>query len=512
MPADLPAHVGGVLTLPAQIARRAVRETRRHLPSPTSYPGDKYLERLLRGIHGRPSTLADPPAGSRAEPTWGEPGPPLIGKTLMFMRYGPSLSLEQYDRFGPVSWTSAFGMRICTIVGPEAAQAVLVNKDKAFSQSGWEWFIGPFFKRGLMLLDGEEHLYHRRIMQEAFTRPRLEAYARQFGAVIEQQVTQWPSDRPVEIYPMIKDLSLRIATEIFMGAEQTDESARIAEAFEDCVRAGLAVVRFPVPGLRWDKGLRSRKVLEEYFRSRIPEKRASGDEDLFAALCHVTTDEGHSFSDEDIVNHMIFLMMAAHDTSTITATAVCWFLARHPEWQERCRQESLRYGEDAMDLAGTEKLEALDIVFMEALRLVTPVPGMARRAVTDTEVLGHFIPEGTMVTVGSWASHLLPTIWAAADCFDPTRYEEPRREDKKHRLAHMAFGGGAHKCIGMSFGRAEVKSLIHRILLEYRIEVPADYEVAWDMTSLPTPSDGLPVTLRPLTRRSTMDIHERKGA
>ena len=91
---------------------------------------------------------------------------------------------------------------------------------------------------------------------------------------------------------------------------------------------------------------------------------------------------------------------------------------------------------------------------------------MARRAVKDTEVLGHYVPEGTMVTVGSWASHLLPSIWAAADSFDPTRYEEPRREDKQHRLAHMAFGGGAHKCIGMHFGRAEVKSLVHRILLD----------------------------------------------
>lgn len=499
MVGDRPHPAGGLLTRPTAVASWALRTAKRHLPTPAHYPGDRYIEKVVRQVHGTPAPLADPPAGSDLAPTWGEPGLPLIGKTLMFMRYGPSLSLEQYDRYGPVSWTSAFGMKMCTIVGPEAAQSVLVNKDKAFSQSGWEWFIGPFFNRGLMLLDGEEHLYHRRIMQEAFTRPRLEAYARAFNAVIEEQVVQWPTGRPVEVYPLVKDLSLRVATEIFMGAEHTEESERTAEAFEDCVRAGMSLVRFPVPGLRWHRGLRSRKVLEEYFRSRIPEKRASDDEDLFAALCHVETDEGHSFSDEDVVNHMIFLMMAAHDTSTITTTAVCWFLARHPEWQERCREESLRYGDGPMDLAGTEKLQSLDVVFMEALRLVTPVPGMARRAVKDTEVLGHFVPAGTMVTVGSWASHLMPSIWTAADSFDPTRYEEPRREDKQHRLAHMAFGGGAHKCIGMYFGRAEVKSLVHRILRSYRIEVPADYEVAWDMTSLPSPADGLPVTFRPLT-------------
>ncbi len=472
----------------------------RSLPSLAHYPGDRYLERVFRSTHGRVTTLADPPPGSGLQPTWGEPGPPLIGKTLMFMRYGPKLSLEQHDRFGPVSWTSIFGMKVCAVIGPDAAQRVLVNKDKTFSQSGWEWFIGPFFNRGLMLLDGEEHRYHRRIMQEAFTRPRVEAYTRHFAAIIDDEVPAWPTDRPVRIYPMVKDLSLRIATEVFMGAEPTEESQRIASAFEDCVRAGLSVVRFSVPGLRWHKGLRSRRVLEGYFRSRIPEKRASDDEDLFAALCHVETDEGHSFSDEDVVNHMIFLMMAAHDTSTITATAVCWFLARHPKWQERCREESLRFGDGPMDLAGTEKLETLDLVFLEALRLVTPVPGMARRTTEDTEICGHFVPKGTMVTVGAWASHLLPSIWADADSFDPSRFDEPRREDKQHRYAHLPFGGGVHKCIGMHFGRAEVKALVHRILLEYRLEVPADYEITWDMTSLPTPADGLPVTLRPLSK------------
>jgi cytochrome P450 len=301
----------------------------------------------------------------------------------------------------------------------------------------------------------------------------------------------------VRIHPLIRDLSLRIAIEIFMGAEQTAETRRMADAFEDCVRAGLAFVRFPVPGLRWDRGLRSRKVLEEWFRTRIPAKRASYDEDLFAALCHVETDEGHSFDDEDVVNHMIFLMMAAHDTSTITATAVCWFLAHHPEWQERCRGEVLAQGDGPVDLAMTEQLPTLDAVVMEALRLVAPVPGMARRATRDTEISGHFVPAGTLITVNAWASHLLPSIWADPDSFDPTRFLEPR-EERRHRLAHMAFGGGVHKCIGMYFGRAEVKALVRRILLGYRIEVPADYEVTWDMTSLPTPADGLPVTLRPL--------------
>jgi cytochrome P450 len=334
-------------------------------------------------------------------------------------------------------------------------------------------------------------------MQGAFTAERLAGYLGPMNETIERGLARWPAGE-LRFYPTVKQLTLDVATRTFMADQVGQGSQRVNDAFSDSVRAATSFVRFPVPGLRWARGLKGRAVLEDYFRTRIPAKRASSDEDLFAALCHVETDDGHAFGDEDVVSHMIFLVMAAHDTSTITTTSVCYFLARHPEWQERCRQESLAYGDGSIDLPGTEKLESLDLVFQEAMRLVTPVPGMARRAVEDTEVCGHYIPAGTMVSVGSWASHLLPNLWAAADDFDPSRFDEPRREDKQHRYAAMPFGGGVHKCIGMHFGRAEVKALVHRILLTYRIEVPDDYEVRWDMTSLPTPADGLPVVLRPL--------------
>ena len=62
----------------------------------------------------------------------------------------------------------------------------------------------------------------------------------------------------------------------------------------------------------------------------------------------------------------------------------------------------------------------------------------------------------------------------------------------------MPFGGGAHKCIGMAFGTNEVKALLHTMLTHYEFEIPADYEIEWDHTSLVMPTDDFPVTLRPL--------------
>jgi cytochrome P450 len=282
-----------------------------------------------------------------------------------------------------------------------------------------------------------------------------------------------------------------------MAAESGPEAERVTQAFEDTVRAGTGIIRTHVPGLpflRWNKGLVGRKVLEDYFRSMLPEKRRSDGDDLFAALCHVRTEDGMSFTDDDVVNHMIFLMMAAHDTSTITATAMSYYLAKHPDWQEQARKESLALGE-VTDLASLDNLPTLDMIFQEAMRLVAPVPALVRRTTSDTNLNGYYIPKGTMVTVVPGATHILPELWTEPEDFEPDRFVEPRLEQKHHRFGHIPFGGGAHKCIGMIFGGMEVKALMHRILCEFRIDVPADYEVQWDHTSLVRPFDGLPVTL-----------------
>jgi len=464
------------------------------------FPGDGLLDATQSRIGTTPVALAEPPPGSGLEPVMGERGLPLIGKSLEMIREGEQASRRFQAKYGDVFWSRAFGTNMVFAVGADAVQVILQNKGKVFSQDGWVYFIGPFFTRGLMLLDGEEHHLHRRIMQEAFTRPRLEAYQTQVQDIIDRTVPSWPTGQPMAMYPAVKQMSLDVATEVFMGAEPSDETHALTEAFIDTVRAGTGLIRTEVPLLRtrWNKGLAGRRKLDAYFRRLIPAKRASQDTDLFAALCHIESADGLKFSDDDVVNHMIFLMMAAHDTSTITATAMAYYLAKHPEWQEKARAESLALGTARPTIDELDSLATLDLVFKEAMRLVAPVPALVRRATEDTELLGRFVPKGAIINVVPGALHLLGDHWVNADEFDPLRYTEPRDEHKAHRFGYVPFGGGAHKCVGMAFGTNEVKALLHTMLTTYKFEVPADYEIEWDHTSLVVPTDDFPVTLRPL--------------
>lgn len=196
---------------------------------------------------------------------------------------------------------------------------------------------------------------------------------------------------------------------------------------------------------------------------------------------------------------MIFLMMAAHDTSTSTTTTMVYNMAAHPEWQERAREESARLGDGPLDIEALEKLETLELIMNESLRMVTPLPFNMRQAVRDTELLGHYIPAGTNITIWPGMNHRLPELWTDPDKFDPERFAEPRAEHKKHRYAFAPFGGGAHKCIGMVFGQLEVKTVVHRLLRRYRLELARPgYQPRWDYGGMPIPMDGMPIVLRPL--------------
>jgi cytochrome P450 len=461
----------------------------------------------------RTSYLAVPP-GSELRPVPGESGPPILGHTLHFTRDPLGWSRYFYDRHGPVAWTNTFGIRIVSAAGPDAAERVLVNRDKAFSNGrGWEYFIGPFFRRGIMLLDFEEHLHHRRIMQQAFTRERLASYLDSMNPAIAGGIAALPApsaltaDRPLRAYPAFKKLTLDLATRTFMGGELGTEADRVNRAFVDVVRAGTAYLRFPVPGLRWSRGLRGRRLLEELLRARLPARRDgkgnlgvsdAGGADLFSALCQARSEDGHQFGDEDVVNHMIFLLMAAHDTTTMTLTTMAYYLAKHPDWQDRVRQESAALGSGAVAFDDLDRLPSLDLVMKECLRLVTPLQAMARRTVKDTEILGRFVPADTTVTVSQHFIHHMPEYWPDPERFDPERFAEYRREDRVHPYAWLPFGGGVHKCIGLRFAALQVKAVLHQLLLGYRWTVPPGYEMPLDYTSMPTPSDGLPVLLHRL--------------
>ncbi|AXQ30645.1 cytochrome P450 [Solimonas sp. K1W22B-7] len=439
------------------------------------------------------STMTDSAAPLREVP--GDGGLPLLGHSFKLLLDLDTFVHERYEKYGEVSWGAAFGMRFISLFGPDANQFVFQNRGDLFASSAWEHFLAKFFHRGLMLLDFDEHRIHRRIMQGAFTRDALLGYLGVLTPGITAGLAAWQPRSGFLIFDHLKSLTLDLASEVFIGHTPGAEAERINKAFLATVQAATGIIRFPLPGTRWHAGVVGRALLEDFFRRELPEKRQSSGDDLFSRLCRARTEDGEAFSDEDIVNHMIFVLMAAHDTSTITLSNMVYWLAREPAWQDRLREESRALGTHTPDFEQLAKLETMGWVMKEALRLCPPVPGLPRQAVRDCEYKGFRIPAGSFVSISPWFTHTSAHYWKEPQRFDPERFSEARAEDRAHPFKWVPFGGGAHKCIGLHFGEMEVKAILHQMLLRFRWSVPEGYVMKQDFTSLPIPKDRLPVTL-----------------
>ena len=407
--------------------------------------------------------------------------------------------LEQVH--GPV-WRTPMGIggSIISMLGPDALEFVLKNRDSAFSNArGWFPFIGRVFPGAIMAMDGDEHRYQRRIMQVAFRKSALRAYLDQMGPAIELGIGAWlqPPDRSAtrQMYPLLKQLTLDLAASVFMGVELGREAKELHKAFVATVAASLAFFRAPIPGLKMWRGVRGREVLVNRFRALMPEKRATHTDDFFSEFCHAQSEQGERFTDQEIIDHMIFLMMAAHDTTSSSLTTMMYLLALHPEWQERLRAAAQALSKTQLEHDDLEQLEELTWVMREALRLTPPLTSMPRMCVKDTEFQGYPIPAGTMVGIYPMHVHYMPSLWTNPRTFDPERFSPARQEDRRHAFAWVPFGGGAHVCIGQHFATLQVKAIMHQLLLRYRWSIEPGYTMPYQLVPIAKPRDGLPVTL-----------------
>lgn len=443
---------------------------------------------------------------TRLRPIPVDNGWPVLGHAISMHRdiLGTVQRLER--KHGPV-WKSRSGpLNIVNLLGPDALELVLKNRDGVFSSAlGWEFFIGQLFPGAIMAMDGDQHRYQRRIMQVAFRKSALRSYLEQMSPAIDHGIDQWLPNAATgvtrsrtakrEMFPLLKQLTLDLAASVFMGVALGADAQLLNHAFIDTVDAALAFIRKPLPPFKMWRGVRGREVLVERFRGLLPDKRAAHSSDFFSEFCHVESEDGERFSDQEIIDHMIFLMMAAHDTTTSTLTTMMYRLAVHPEWQERLRDEARALNKPRLEHDDLEQLNGLTWVMRETLRMVPPLPSMPRTCTREVEVDGYLIPAGTTVGVFPIHVHHMPSLWSEPTTFDPERFSPARQEDKSHPFAWTPFGGGAHTCIGQHFAGLQVKAIMHQLLLRYRWRADPGYTMPYQMVPIAKPRDGLPLTL-----------------
>ena len=275
------------------------------------------------------------------------------------------------------------------LVGPRANRLVLLDPEDNFS-TRWGWEVVHAYFPGMVLLrDFADHRQHRRVMTPLFKPAALRQYLDQMDPIIRESLETWRGN--VDLYRTQKQLTLDIALRVFGGFKPGPISAALNRDLSTVLDNVLAL-----PGVRRWRGLRARDRLRAALRAELEVRREGDGGDLFSRLATQRDDSGRRLSDADVVDHMLGLLFAAHDTTASALTTICMQLARSPDWQERLRQEcqALREdtGREGLTYELLDRLPLTEAFFKETLRQYNPLQIVPRRSVREFVFEDHRIP------------------------------------------------------------------------------------------------------------------------
>ncbi|MGR4882449.1 cytochrome P450 [Streptomyces sp. LARHCF249] len=377
------------------------------------------------------------------------------------------------------------------VFSAEGAQQVLASesanfrKDNPFYQE-----IRDSFGNGLLTSQDEDYLRQRRLVQPLFTRRRVDGYAGAVAAETKAVVAAWEQapDGVLDVSDQMMHLALRAVARILFGTDveaTVDVVDRCFPVITDYVlRRGYSPANvprsWPTPANR-----RAAAAMDELYAvcdKIIGERRTapgagtadgSGDgpgEDLLTLLAAAKSSDDGEFDVSELRDQVLIFLLAGHETTATSLAFALHLLARHPEEQDRAREEITRVlGDRTPEAADLDRLPYLTQVLKETMRLYPAAPVIGRNAVAATEIDGHAIPAGANVILAPWVTHRHPLHWPDPDRFNPERFT-PEAEAGRPRYAWFPFGGGPRACIGQHFSMLESVIALAVILRAYEFE------------------------------------------
>jgi cytochrome P450 len=383
---------------------------------------------------------------------------------------------------------------------------VLMEHPRNFTSREVNARLRGLLGNGLLNMDGEEHRQHRRIVQPAFHKRRVEGYTRIMVEYTRDQLARWQPGSVTNIAQDMRGLTLRIVTQALFDIDLDTEGPDVSQAFTDIIdtlASPMEVLGRWVPFLPSDADRRiaARDRLDAFVYDLIAKRRAEGRDrgDVLSMLLHTAEGE-QPMSDQQARDHIMTLMAAGHETTTHTLSWTFYVLSHYPPVYKKLLAElqCVLAGRDPT-LDDLPNLPYLDRVVNESWRMYPPAWLQGRRATEAFDLDGYHLPAGLIVLFSQWVLHYLPDIWGDPQVFRPERWD-PEVAQKVPQGAYFPFGGGPRICIGMPFAQLEARLLLATILQRYTPRLVPGHRVVFSPQVTLRPKYGMWVRLEPIPR------------
>lgn len=333
--------------------------------------------------------------------------------------------------------------------------------------------LGRFLGNGLLTSNGEYWLKQRRLIQPGFHLDKIQALYAIIKKTVDNFLLSFPTGEKVDVYPVMNRLAFQIVIDtlfnIKVPAETRNELSRFITDTQDFVIKDIRQPHkswwFKVSG-EVKKNLKKAEGARNIIRSIIRQRKNSNQKfnDLLDMLLDARyEDTGTPMHEEQVIDEILILLIAGHET---TANALSWtlyLLANHPEELEKLKKAT-------QDLSTEECVtnDYLTSVIKESMRLYPPAWISDRVALKDDAYLNFTFPKGTIVILFYYGLHRDGNYWDNPTAFVPARFSK-HHPDKDKPKAYYPFGAGPRLCIGNNFAMAEMALFLQAIIQRFEI-------------------------------------------
>ena len=356
---------------------------------------------------------------------------------------------------------------------PEFINYILKENHRNYNKSELATRTAKFFGNGLLFSNGDYWLKQRRLIQPAFHREKLKGLFNLMIKSIDVYLLEFPIGKNIDIHPLAQQISFNILIQslfdIKLPYQTMEEMRQIFTELQDFlikdVNQPLHRFFYPITGTenaKFKKAKRLREILLEIILKRKKSKKQY-DDLLDMLLNSKYEDTGETMSNEQIVDEVLILIFAGHETTANTLSWLLYLLSTNKETTQKLTDSF--HDSTIHECLNNEYLKA---TINEAMRLYPAAWMTERVAIEDDKFEDYSFPKNTIIIPFFFGLHRDKNLWNKELSFVPERFLINNKVTKLKN--YFPFGAGPRMCIGNNFAIAEMSFFIFSFLKKFKIE------------------------------------------